>query len=383
MSARGATEVFSDEQALALRAERHALDRRRPAGELAAVAGACGVHAQAPRPEVALWARMAGLSQEAVAAALWERRELVMTWAMRGTPHLLPAEQIAAYTAPFRPADPALATALDRLYTGERHWVHDHGFTGDDATAVIDVVCEALDGDPLPSRELTRLVAGRLPKLASVLGQWGSDVFKHVGYAGLICYGPPEGQQRTFVRLDRWLDRPAPELDPETARQELARRYLRTYGPSTRAHFLLWSGLDKGPGQAAWEGLTQLEPVEVGGHRASVLREDLEPLARARANGALRLLPETDVYLAARDRDRLVADGRTDVVYRRGGRTQPAVVLDGRVVGAWSPTRSGTTMGVSVTLVRELDADARDALEREAEGLARFHDARLRLEVGE
>jgi len=378
-----ATEEFSDEQALALRAERHALDRRRPAGDLAVVAGACGLHAQAPRPEVALWARVADLTQEEVAAALWERRDLVMAWAMRGTPHLLPAEQIAAYTAPFRPADPALATALDRLYTGERHWVHDHAFTGDDATAVIDVVYEALDGDPMPSRELTRLVARRLPKLAAVIAQWGSDVFKHVGYAGLICYGPPEGQQRTFVRLDRWLGRPAPALEPGTARQELARRYLRTYGPSTRAHFLLWSGLDKGPGQAAWEQLTQLEPVEVGGHRASVLREDLEALTRARATGALRLLPETDVYLAARDRDRLVADGRTEVVYRNGGRTQPAVVLDGRVVGSWSPKRSGNTMGVSVTLVSKLDVDARDGLEHEAEGLARFHDARLRLQVRE
>src|SRR5690606_6590085 len=52
-----------------------------------------GIHAQVmSAAELALGARMEGLTPQAVRSALWEDRTLVKTWAMRGTLHLLAAD---------------------------------------------------------------------------------------------------------------------------------------------------------------------------------------------------------------------------------------------------------------------------------------------------
>ena len=89
------------EQVRAWRVARHGLGERAPASELLAVASRlCGVHAQLMgSAELTLWARLEALDPGAVAAALWEDRTLVKTWAMRGTLHLLPAGELGLWLA--------------------------------------------------------------------------------------------------------------------------------------------------------------------------------------------------------------------------------------------------------------------------------------------
>ena len=88
-------------QAVAWRARRHHLDRRVPRGSLLAVASRlCGLHAQVlSSSELTVWARVNGLERNAVQRALWEERTLVKTWAMRGTLHLLPADELPLWRA--------------------------------------------------------------------------------------------------------------------------------------------------------------------------------------------------------------------------------------------------------------------------------------------
>lgn len=53
----------------------------------------CGLHAQVmSSAELAAAVRLDGLKAGTVATALWSDRSLVKTWAMRGTLHLLTAE---------------------------------------------------------------------------------------------------------------------------------------------------------------------------------------------------------------------------------------------------------------------------------------------------
>jgi hypothetical protein len=68
---------------------RQRLDRRAPRDEaLGVVREICGLHAQVmSSTELTLWARVEDLEPEAVREALWERRSLIETWAMRGTLH--------------------------------------------------------------------------------------------------------------------------------------------------------------------------------------------------------------------------------------------------------------------------------------------------------
>src|ERR1035438_4743592 len=83
-------------RAAAWRTRRHHLVERAPASSMLAVARRlCGLHAQLmSSAELTLWARVEDLDRRAVARALWEDRTLVKSWAMRGTLHLLPADEL-------------------------------------------------------------------------------------------------------------------------------------------------------------------------------------------------------------------------------------------------------------------------------------------------
>src|ERR1700736_5093051 len=87
--------------AAAWRVRRHHLDRRAPPGSMLAVASRlCGLHAQLmSSAELTVWARVEDLDRRAVQRALWEDRTLVKTWAMRGTLHLLPADELSLWHA--------------------------------------------------------------------------------------------------------------------------------------------------------------------------------------------------------------------------------------------------------------------------------------------
>jgi len=85
----------------AWRVRRHHLDQRAAAGSMLTVASRlCGLHAQVmSSAELTVWARVENLDRRAVQRALWDDRTLVKTWAMRGTLHLLPADELPLWQA--------------------------------------------------------------------------------------------------------------------------------------------------------------------------------------------------------------------------------------------------------------------------------------------
>lgn len=91
----------------AWRLSRHHLDRRVPKGRLLdVVRDVCGIHAQVPSmAELQVWARVDGVSPDDVRDALWEERSLVRTWCMRGTLHLLTAQDLPLFVAALRQHD--------------------------------------------------------------------------------------------------------------------------------------------------------------------------------------------------------------------------------------------------------------------------------------
>src|SRR3954465_618543 len=82
---------------LAQQALRPRLDQRY---WIEAVARVLGVQAQVlSAAELALGARVEGLTRADVQQALWQERTLVKTWAMRGTIHLFAAEDLPLVVA--------------------------------------------------------------------------------------------------------------------------------------------------------------------------------------------------------------------------------------------------------------------------------------------
>src|SRR5215217_5054139 len=88
-------------QVRAFRLARQHLTDPLPAERVADVVSAIGgVQAQVmSAAELALAARSKRLTPGHVQEALWQRRELVKTWCMRGTLHLLPARELGLWTA--------------------------------------------------------------------------------------------------------------------------------------------------------------------------------------------------------------------------------------------------------------------------------------------
>ena len=116
---------------------------RRAAAALDVVRDIAGLHAQL----IAVGGAHAvgagdGLEPGAVERALWEDRTLVKTWAMRGTLHLLRADEL-----------------------GVGSWLRHHGLERDQADAMLAAIPAALDGRQLTREELVMLASdGRLSR---------------------------------------------------------------------------------------------------------------------------------------------------------------------------------------------------------------------------
>jgi hypothetical protein len=354
--------TVTPEQASAFRLARHRLETRAPAGSLLdVVRDLCGVHAQlASSAELALWARVEGLERGAVRAALEEERSLVKTWAMRGTLHLLVADDLPQYVAVLGPGwdNPGGA------------WLRGHGVAEEHFEAIVRLVPKALDGRPRTREELAeRLADAGGPELRErVLSGWGA-LLKPSAHRGELSFGPNRGRNVTFVRPDRWLG-PQERLDPDEAAREIARRYLAAYGPATADDFGRWVGMRGAKPKRILAALAdETADVDVGGRRALLLAADVEALRSAGPPPAARLLPAFDPYVVAvRPRDHVVAAEHGARIYRPQGWISPVVLVDGRAVGVWKLERGG----VELDLFGRVSAAARRAIDEEAERLREF-----------
>jgi winged helix DNA-binding protein len=159
---------------------------------------------------------------------------------------------------------------------------------------------------------------------------------------------------------------PRPDIDPITARLELARRYLHVFGPTTPDAFARWSSVRPRHAAAAFDALGRaLIPVRTPIGEAWILAED-EPgfWAAPGPEAPARLLPSGDTYflLWREDRELLVPEAdRRDRLWT--SRVWPgALVVGGELVGTWR--RARTT--VQAEPWRHLTRAERDAVETEA-----------------
>jgi Winged helix DNA-binding domain len=371
------------DQVRARRLARSSLIERAPADRLVEVAGAvCGVHAQVQASaELQLAARVEGIEQVDVRAALWEERTLVKAWTLRGTLHLHRAEELPLWHA-------ARRAVLGSAQEGLPEWRDPAGVVhpalGAAAVeAVRAAVWDVLDGrcllrDELAAEVVKRVGPGPRERLRS-------------GFAfflGELCQGPPRGSRITLVRPDQWIEDWRDVTDQRDALREVCRRFLHTYGPTRPADFCAWvssPAFKVTDAQALFDEL-ELAEITVEGRRSFALAGDTsfhEP------PGRVSLLPEYDVYVMGfRERDHLVPPPVRELVAQHGrGRYEgPAgvrfVLLDGVATGSWERRKRGTRIELDVLLARRLTKAERAELRREAERIGVFLGLEPVLSVG-
>ncbi len=314
--------------------ERHLLDPVGSASVAAVVRRLCGVQAQvASSAELAVRVRRRDSAPGEVAEALTDGR-LIKTWAMRGTLHLLPAEDAGVFLS---------LMAAGRSWE-RRSWVKYFGVTSEGIETLRLAVRDILDGRVLTREALVAEVTAR-PGLDhvgdSLRSGWGT-LLKPIAWQGDLCFGPSQGNQVTFTHPTsasrHWVGLPPPE---EAAPRAIA-AYLGAFGPATFAAFGSWlaGGWFGKRKLAGWfsELGDAIAEVDLEGERAYVGAADLDALLATRPSEVLRLLPGFDQFVLGPG----TADGHVTPASRRGevsrqsGWISPVVVVGGAVTGTWA-----------------------------------------------
>jgi winged helix DNA-binding protein len=364
-------------QVHAFRLQRHHLDGRAPKKDLAAVVGDIGgAQAQvmsAAELQIAVRARCTVAD---VRDALWKDRSLVKTWLMRGTLHLARSDDLPLYVG-----------AMGRHWVSQMRpsWLKYMQITEAEFWSICEDIGAALDGTPLTRDELTAKVGrGRSEHVRQILRSGWGGMLKPAARNGLLCFGPNRGQSVTFVRPESWLPSWR-TVDPDSAIVEMARRYLRVYGPAAKNDFARWWGAWPGVANAAWKGLApELVSVSVEGTPADALADDLSTMGRAKLEQPVQLLPLFDPYLMGHaKRDHLVEKAYLARVSRTAGWISAVALVEGEVVGTWTHTVVGSRLRLTLQPFRKLTSKVLvQVRERAAELATSLGATKSEVEVG-
>ena len=289
---------------------------------------------------------------------------------VRGAPLAVAEEDLAVFTSGLEPPDEAAARAL----IGNA-WKSLEGVTALEALdRVSEAVRDSLRDGPLPRDDFHQALRERLP---GQLLRWckgcGShhvhpSLWRATGIRGVLAIVGREGRSAVFG---------APPAAPavEDPGAELARRFLRAYGPARPKLLADWAGLAGSHAEALWERAGELARVDLDGTPAWALAEDVPALLAAPEVEGVRLLANLDPLNAGRDRELLVPDPavRRRIFTAIGG--PGTVLVDGAVAGLWRAAKRGKKLSVTVEPLGRLTAPASDALAAEAERIAPFRGA--------
>ena len=365
---------FTADQVAAFRLARHHLigGPERAALRKASLVDVCadvgGIQAQVmSAAELSLWTRRRSTGRDDVKAALWQTRELVKTTSMRRTLHLLPARDFQMYVAAMREWSMGQTNSLLRRI----------GASAKHVDTMIAVVMDALADGPKTQQDLLARAKVKAARGMRVWLKYAWSAMRPAIVEGLIVYGPSRGAETTFVRVDQWLPKQQ-AVDAADARADLARRFLRAFGPATHRDFTKWSGLPTGVAKATFAALADcLVSVRVDDEASHVLAEDLRELSSARLDRSPKLLPSFDTFLLAHQTKHHLVDPRFyKRVYRNQGWLSPVVIVGGRIVSVWFLEERARSFTVDVQAFETLDAKIRRGIATEAEALGHFLGAR-------
>jgi len=305
-----------------------------------------GIQAQDVRAaRLALRSRVPGLVPADVDAA-----DLLRTWTVRGTVHLIAA------------GDQGWLSTL----TGPRNRRRFDGLMAkrgnlELARSMLGDIVALLEAEPRSRAELLERLAelGHAslgPRSVNVVMAWATAVGPVIGL--------PDGRFRTYD--------PQPAVDEEEALATLARRYLEGYGPASARDLAHWSGLPLGMARRALAAAGELEVLGDLHALPGALEADPPP-----PPAALLLAAFDTSMLGWASRELLVEARHERRVLPGGGMLRPVVLARGRASGTWRLRGSGGRRRVEIDPFGPAPAAA--ALRVEVLDLGRFLSLDLEL----
>jgi hypothetical protein len=265
----------------------------------------------------ALWSvglRVPGATSATVEDA-HARGEIVRSWPMRGTLHLVAAEDLGWMLR-------LTGARMVRAAEGRRRQL---GLEADDFLRAERAVRGALSG----GRHLSRAELFAAFDAAGIPphGQRGIHTLGQLAQTGVLVQS---GRDR-WALLEEWVTAPR-ALSGDEALREFALRYALGHGPATAKDFAWWSSLTLTDARAGLAAAGDaLERIEVD-DETYYLRLGLEPAPRG-----VHLLPGFDEFvLGYTDRTPQLPRRHAPTIVPGGnGMFLSTIVVDGRVVGTW------------------------------------------------
>ncbi len=286
----------------------------------------------------AVAARTRGVTTVRDVDAAFDRGEIVRSWTMRGTIHLIPAEDLAWVLSITGERQRRQAAAVHRA----------EGIDADEVDRAEAAVRAALAG----GNRLTR------KELFEVLERAGVSTAKQRGYhllvalslRAVVCQGPVvprEGgptREQYIVLAEEWIRDAVTPADPLA---ELFTGYIRSHGPAGARDFAWWTGLPLGVSRAAAERAAASSSDGAGVAAPVVLVDDdpeptyiaagPRPRALPSAPAVVALPPFEEYYLSYVDRTVPCAPEFLSAIGpSMNGIVRPILVARGEIVGVWT-----------------------------------------------
>lgn len=292
-----------------------------------------GCYGPNPIAYLSLLARRPGLTLGDVDEALINDRSLLRATAFRGSLFLMPSEDYPLY---FRALHETLsATGMSRLRSegideAELTRLADRLRTADfpmqkTENQIVDILFPGKERRP--GVDVERTLLRKLCDIG-VLARTTSKGWK--------------GNQFNYALVKHWLE--GAELtteNPEQARVEVVRRYLRAYGPARFEDVVWWTGLGGNEVRHILDLLGREVVrflVEGLGEGLITMREMAETTRKGGVHVPERILflPLWDAYpLGWKDRTRVVEPRFAPWVYDAQGNTSSIICEEGRAIGLW------------------------------------------------
>ncbi|WP_432571777.1 winged helix DNA-binding domain-containing protein [Kineococcus sp. SYSU DK005] len=256
--------------------------------------------------------------------------QVVRSWPLRGTLHLLPAADLPWVLA-------LCAPRVLRSTTARRAAL---GVAEADVAAARRAAQGLLRGGRGAAR--SEVLAAFEAAGQRTAGGRGYHLLLHLSLTGVLCLGPVRGREQDFVLLAEHVTAPR-ALEGEQALAELALRFLTSHGPASVADLARWAGLPVTAARRAVAAVRErLAAVDVEG--TELLHDPALPdlvAGHRRAAAGTHLLPGFDEFvLGYADRSHVLpAEHAGRVVPGGNGVFRGTVVHGGAVVGTW--TRDG------------------------------------------
>lgn len=284
-------------------------------------------------------------------------------WGTRGAPIVVHANDVAAFAAALWPIDET--DAISRL-AGNGQQFRKSGLDPIEAIRVTAEIMHSVVTEPMTKGEVSTEVSRLIPD--EYITWCRGCQAHHLGDQLMRIAGLPAGLRlvpgatpATLEPIKGWAGVPRRQAGAEG----LVRAYLHLNGPAVPIDvgaFLQTSGKAV---RAVWPD--HLAEVRLDGVKAWLPEEAVDELLAAEPTaGMVRLLPRSDPWLLARDRELTVPDPAARKVLWPAIGWPGAVLVDGEIAAAWRTRAKGKHLTLEVEPFTTLTAKTRKAIADES-----------------